>query len=249
MLQDIRFAGRSLRKRPGVTFIVMITLALGIGANTAIFTVVNAVLLSPLPYGEPAQLVVLWGKVDKPKPLTQQPISYANYKDWCEQNQVFAQLAAVRGVSFSLLDRGEPELVSGARVTANILPLLGVKPLVGRDFLPEEEQASKAPVALISYGLWLRRYNADPHIIGQTVTLDGQPSTIIGVLPKGLKYPGLNVPLEGAEVWIPFVPLPNEQVRSFANVRVVGKLKAGVTLQKAQAEMNVIAARLAQQYP
>jgi putative ABC transport system permease protein len=248
MLQDVRLALRSLRKRPGFSLVVIITLALGIGANTAIFSVVNAVLLAPLPYGQPDRLVALWAKNDK-RNLTQRPISYPNFKDWRAQNQVFEQLAAVRGESFSLADRGEPERVSGVRVSTNILSLLGVKPVAGRDFLPEEEQPAKASVALIGYGLWQRRYAADPRLLGQTVTLEGRAFTIVGVLPAWLKYPGLNVPPDGAEVWIPYVPLPSEQNRSFANVRPIGKLRPGVSLPQAQAEMNVIAARLEQQYP
>src|SRR6185436_16531455 len=123
MFQDLRFALRSLRKRPGFSLVVVITLALGIGANTAIFTVVNAVLLAPLPYGQPDRLVALTAKNDKLN-LTQQPVAYANFKDWREQNQAFEQLAAVRGESFSLTDRDEPERVSGVRVTPNILTLL-----------------------------------------------------------------------------------------------------------------------------
>ncbi len=248
MLQDLRFALRGLRKRPGFSLVVIITLALGVGANTAIFSVVNAVLLSPLPYGQPDRLVVLWAKNDK-KNLTQQPVAYHNFKDWRAQNQAFEQLAAIRGESFSLTDRSEPERVSGVRVTTNILTLLGVRPVAGRDFLPEEEQPGKAAVALIGYGLWQRRYAADPKLLGQTVTLEGRPFTIIGVLPAWLKFPGLNVPAAGAEVWIPFVPLPSESNRSFANTRIVGKMKPGVTLRQAQAEMNVIAERLEQQYP
>ncbi len=248
MLQDIRFAWRSLRKRPGFTLIVLFTLALGIGANTAIFTVVNAVLLAPLPYGQPERLIVLWSKNEK-KNLTQQPTAFANFKDWREQNQNFEQLAAIRGESFGLTDRGELERVNGVRVTTNILSLLGVQPIAGRDFRPEEEKPEKASVALIGYGLWQRRYAANPGVIGGTVTLEGRAYTIIGVLPAWLKFPGMNVPPAGAEVWIPFVPLPSELNRSFANTRIVGKLKPGISLSQAQSEMNVIATRLEQQYP
>src|SRR5436853_3933950 len=141
LLQDVRYAVRMLRKRPGFSLVVIFTLALGIGANTAIFSVVNAVLLKPLPYREPEKLVVLWAKNEKLS-LTQQPISYPNIVDWKAQNQVFEHLAAIRVESFSLTDRDEPERVSGLRVSANALSLLGVKPALGRDFLPTEEQPS-----------------------------------------------------------------------------------------------------------
>jgi predicted permease len=248
MWQDLRFAWRSLRKRPGFTLVVVFTLALGIGANTAIFSVVSAVLLAPLPYGQPERLIALFAKNER-RNLRQNPVSYANFQDWRAQSQSFEQMAAVRGESFSLTDRGEPERVNGARVTTNILPLLGVRPIAGRDFLPDEEQPEKAAVALISYGLWQRRYAADPNLFGQTVTLEGRPYTIIGVLPAWLKFPGLPFPPAGAEVWIPFVPLPNELNRSFANTRIIGKLRPGVSQAQAQNEMNIIAARLEQQYP
>ncbi|HWQ32321.1 MAG TPA: ABC transporter permease [Blastocatellia bacterium] len=248
MWSDVRFAWRSLRHRPGFVIVVVFTLALGIGANSAIFSVVNTVLLSPLPYSEPERLVALFARDDK-RNLNQRPVSYANFQDWRAQGSSFAQMAAVRGDSFSLLDRGEPERVNGVRVTTNILTLLGVRPIAGRDFLPEEGQPEKASVALISYGLWQRRYGADPHLIGQSVTLEGRPYTVIGVLPAWLKFPGLPVPTGGADVWFPFVPLPGEQNRSFANTRLIGRLKDGVSLAQAQTGMDVIAARLEQQYP
>ena len=247
-LQDLRYGARVLWKSPGFTLVAVITLALGIGANTAIFSVVDAVLLRPLPYADPDRLVTLWAKNEQ-RGLTQRPVSYPNFADWREQNQVFEHLAAIRAESFSLTDGGEPERLSGIRVTTNILPLLGVQPASGRDFLPEEERPEKAQVALISYGLWQRRYGGDPGIIGQTVTLDGRPYSVIAVLPAWLKYPGLTVPQTGADVWIPFVPLPNEQNRSFANIRIIGRMKPGLTVANAQTEMDLVARRLELQYP
>jgi len=251
LLQDLRYAVRSLRKRPGFSLVVIFTLALGIGANTAIFSVVHAVLLSPLPYREPEKLVVLWAKNTKLS-LTQQPVSYPNIVDWQAQNQVFEHLAAVRGESFSLTDRDEPERVSGLRVSANVLSLLGVKPALGRDFLPTEEQPDKASVALVSYGLWQRRYAGNPQLIGQALTLDGKSYQVIGVLPPWLKHPGLVLASSSsasADVWIPLIPAANEQNRGFANMRVVARLKPEVTLARAQAEMDTVTGRLEQQYP
>lgn len=248
LIHDLRFGARMLRRNPGFTLIAVVTLALGIGANSAIYSVVDAVLLRPLPYQDPDRLVALWAKSDQ-RGLTQRPLSYPNFVDWREQNQVFEHLVAIRAQSLSLTGGAEPESVSGVRVTTDILSLLGVKPLRGRDFLPEEERPEKAQVALIGYGLWQRRYGGDPDIIGQTMTLDAKPYTIIGVLPDWLKHPGLLIPATGAEVWIPFVPFANEQNRSVANIRLVAKLKPGVTLSKAEADMQSVAERLEQQYP
>jgi putative ABC transport system permease protein len=237
-----------LLKRPGFSLVIVVTLSLGIGANTAIFSVVNAVLLSPLPYKEPERLVAVWAKSTN-RNLTNQPASYLNYVDWKDQNQTFEHLAAIRAESLSLTDRGEPERVNGVRITVNILSALGVKPAMGRDFLPEEGQPEKAAVALVSYGLWQRRYGGDPKLIGQTLTLDAKPYTVIGILPPSLKYPGLMLPQTGAEVWIPYLVSPNQNTRGFANLRLVGRIKAGTTLEQAQADMNLVARRSEQQYP
>jgi putative ABC transport system permease protein len=250
LCRDVRYAVRSLRKQPGLSLVVILTLALGIGANTAIFSVVDAVLLSPLPYSAPDKLVVLSAKNEKQN-VTQQPISYPNLVDLKEQNQVFENLSAIRGESFSLTDRAEPERVVGVRVSANILSLLGVQPALGRSFLPEEEQPAHASVALMSYGLWQQRYAGDPHLIGQAITLDGRSYTVIGILPAWLKNPGLtlaNLP-SGADVWIPVIPAGGEQNRNFANMRMIARLRPGVTLAQAQAEMDTLSHRLEQQYP
>ena len=248
LLQDLRYGVRMLRRNPVFTAVAIITLALGIGANTAIFSVVNAILLRPLPYKDPDRLAVLWAKNEQ-KGLTERPVSYPNYVDWRDQNQVFEELAAIRPEPLSLTDGGEPERVSGVRVTTNLLSLLGVEPARGRDFLPEEAKPDKALVAVISYGLWQRRYGGDPNLIGRTVTLDTKPYTIIGILPAWLKYPGVDAPAAGAEIWIPLLPLSSEQNRSFANMRILGRMKAGVSLTEARAKMDVVAKQLEQQYP
>src|SRR5262245_2857975 len=227
---NVRYALRSFRKRPVFSLIVVFTLALGIGANTAIFTVVDAVLLKPLPYRDSEKLVVLWAKNEKQN-LTQRPVSYPNIVDLKQANDVFEHLSAVRGELFSLTDREEPERVAGVRVSTNILTLLGVTPALGRNFLPEEEQPAKAAVAMVSHGLWQRRYAGDPRLTGQAITLDGKSYTIIGVLPAWLKQPGVTiVNLSEPDVWIPVVPAASEQNRNFANMRIVARLKPGVTL-------------------
>ena len=247
--RNVRYALRNLRKRPVFSLIVVFTLALGIGANTAIFSVVDAVLLAPLPYGDPDKLVVVWAKNEKQN-LTQQPISYPNIVDLKQANHVFEHLSAVRGELFSLTDRDEPERVTGVRVSTNILTLLGVTPALGRNFLPEEEQPAKAAVALLSHRLWQGRYAGDPRLIGQAIIIDGKSYTVIGILPAWLTQPGMTLGnLSDPDVWIPVVPAANEQNRNFANMRIVARLKLGVTPAKAQAEVDTLAARLEKQYP
>jgi putative ABC transport system permease protein len=249
LFHSLRHAARGLCKRPGFSLIIVFTLALGIGANTAIFSVVNAVLLAPLPYGDPGKLVVVSAKIEKQN-LVQRPISYPNITDLKQANSVFQQVSAVREEPFSLTDRNEPERVTGVRVSVNILSLLEVNPALGRNFLPEEEQPARAAVALIGYGLWQRRYAGDSRLLGQTIVLDGKPYTVIGILPPWLKRPGVQgTDVAGADVWIPVIPAASEQNRNFANMRMVARLKPGVASQQAQAEMNTLAARLERQYP
>jgi putative ABC transport system permease protein len=247
--QDVRYALRNVRKRPVFSLIVVFTLALGIGADTAIFSVVDAVLLAPLPYSDPDKLVVLWAKNEKQN-LTQQPVSYPNIVDLREASHVFERLSVVRGELFSLTDRDEPERVTGVRVSTNILTLLGVTPALGRNFLPEEEQPAKASVALLSHGLWQRRYAGDPRLLGQAMIIDGKSYTVIGILPAWLKHPGMTlVNLSNPDVWIPVVPAASEQNRNFANMRIVARLKMGVTRAQAQSEVDTLGARLEKQYP
>src|SRR5262245_4036013 len=247
--RDVRYALRNLRKRPVFSLIVVFTLALGIGANTAIFSVVDAVLLAPLPYNDPDKLVVLWAKNEKQN-LTQQPVSYPNTVDLKQATDVFERLSVVRGELFSLTDRDEPERVTGVRISTNILNLLGVTPALGRNFLPEEEQPAKAAVALLSHRLWQRRYAGDSRLVGQAIIIDGKSYTVIGILPAWLKQPGMTLGnLSDPDVWIPVVPAASEQNRNFANMRMLARLKLGVTLAYAQAEVDTLGARLEKQYP
>ncbi len=248
LLSDLRYAMRGLSKRPTFTAVAVLTLALGIGANSAIFTVVYAVLLSPLPYSEPDRLHVLWTK-NAEKGLSRRPVSFANFSDWRAQNQVFDQLAAVRPETFTLTEMGEAEEVTGVRVSANILLVLGVKPALGRNFEADEDQPGKEMVAFISHALWQRRYGGQIDVLGQPLRANGKLYTIIGILPPYIKYAGIDVPQTGADIWVPFVPLPNEQVRSFANLRVIGRLKPALTMEQAQADLDSVARQLEQQYP
>jgi putative ABC transport system permease protein len=243
LLRDLRYSLRMLWRRPGFTAVAVVTLALGIGANTAIFSVVNSVLLAPLPYEDPDGLVMVWER-QVISNASQQPVSWLNFEDWKGQNKVFEQLAASRGATFNLTRGGETERVTGARVTSNLYSLLRVKPILGRDFLEAEGGPGAGAVALVSYGLWQRLYGADPRLVGQSLQVDGAPYTVIGVLP-----PGLSFPTADTDLVVPLIPTAREQVRANHFIRVLGRLRPGVSLAGARAEMDTIGARLEQEYP
>src|SRR5213595_1390573 len=244
--QDRRYGLRMLWKNPGFTIVAVLALALGIGANTAIFSVVNTVLLQPLPYKNPGQLVMLWENAthlgfpkDTPSP--------ANFLDWRAQNTVFTVIAAMAQKNFNLTGVGEPERLDGRRVSANMFDVLGVQPRLGRGFLPQEDTPG-THVAILSHGLWQRRFGSDPRIIGQALNLNGESYSVVGVMP-----PGVNVPSRDNwkdQLWVP-IAFPSEESQSRGNhyLEVIARTKPGITLKQAQAEMETIAARLAQQYP
>ncbi len=238
--QDLRFGARMLLKQPGFSLIAVVTLALGIGANTAIFSIVNAVLLRPFPYPAPERLVIL-GEY-----ISSESVSYPNFVDWRAQHTVFDGISAVRGnESFNFTGSGEPERLQGRLVSAEFFSTLGVKPLVGRDFLPEEDRPSATPAVILSYGLWQRRFGADPGVIGQQLTLNNQRFTVVGVAPPRFQFG------EEADVTVP-IGLQAERFKnrgSDPGTGVVARLKPNVSQQQAEAGMNVIAARLEQQYP
>ncbi len=245
-LQDIRFAWRTLAKSPGFTIVAVTALALGIGANTAIFSVVNPILLRPLPFKDPSQLVMIWEDATHlgfPKNTS----SPANFLDWQRQNSVFAGMAAMAPRSFNLTGSGEPERLDGRRVSANLFQLLGIHPKIGRAFRPEEDVPGTR-VVILSEGLWQRRCGADPQIIGHTINLNGQSYTVVGVMPAAMRLPEMTDWHE--QLWVPMA-FPSDEAASRGNhyLEVIARLKTGVTLQQAQAEMKTIAARLAQQYP
>jgi putative ABC transport system permease protein len=244
LTHDLRFGMRMLTKRPGFTLVAIITLALGIGANTAIFSVVNTVLLQPLPYKDPDRLVMVW-EDDTRHGYPRDTPAAANYIDWRDQNQVFEGMAAIADLSFNLTGIGEPERIDGNRVSANLFDLLGVEPQLGRAFSPEEDQPGGNRVVIMSHGLWQRRFGSDINIIGTPLTLNGVSFTVIGVMPLRFQFPGPQ-----NELWIPIAFNSREAAnRGRHYLRVVARTKPGVTLQQAQAEMNTIAARLQQQYP
>jgi putative ABC transport system permease protein len=244
LLQDLRYGARMLLKRPGFTLIAVITLAIGIGANTAIFSVVSAVLLQPLPYPEPDQLVRIW-ETDARFPQEKQTASFPCLRDWREQSQGFAQIAAYEHESFILTGGREPDGVSGLKVSANFFQTLGVKPALGREFLVEEDKYGGPRVAILSHGLWQRQFAGDQNVIGQTMMINSETYTVVGVLPSGVEYPESRRGL-----WVPLVLNPNQmENRGGHFLNVIGRLKSGVSVQRAQAEMDAIARRLEQQYP
>ncbi len=238
-LQDFRLALRLLFKRPAFTAIAVLTLVLGIGANTAIFTVVNAVLLRPLPYADPEQLVRVWesneqqGKVDPPSP--------ANFLDFKEQNQVFSEITFWQNASFTIeQEAGRPEELSAVRVAPNFFALLGTVMAHGRAFADAE---GRDALAVIGAGLWQRRFGSDPTILGKTMLLDGTPHTVVGVLPLGFAMPNTEV-----EVWTPLEFAPN-QMRFRRNLGVIARLRPGISLAQADADLDRVAAGLEQAYP
>jgi putative ABC transport system permease protein len=240
--KDLRYSIRTLRKSPGFTAAAVLTLALGIGANTAIFSVVNGVLLDPLPYKDPDKLVRLYEKRPEQGRL-RQSVSAPDFLDWRRQQTAFESITAYVGASFTLSGEGSAELVRGTEVSPSYFHVLGVQPQIGRDFEPDEEAPGRDRVAILNHGLWQRRFGGDPKIVGRTILLNGRPFTVIGVLPD-IRH-GIR---RSAEIWTPLV-LTNETSRGNHYLDVVARLKPAVTLQRAQAEMDIVGTRVEQQYP
>ena len=244
--QDLRYGARMLMKQPGFTLIAVITLALGIGANTAIFSVVNGVLLRPLQYRDSDQLVMVWNNFHG-LGMTQVVVSALEFLEYKEQNKAFEEVAAYGQQSLGLRAGNEPEQVWGSSVSANLFSLLGVAPLLGRTFLPEEEQPGREQVVAMSYDLWQRRFNSDPEVIGKTIRLEGKTFTVIGVMPATFRFPSAEV-----QVWKPLAFDAgdlSEQQRGSRSLSVVGRLRPGATLPSAQTDMQAIASRLVQEHP
>ncbi|HVG32516.1 MAG TPA: ABC transporter permease [Pyrinomonadaceae bacterium] len=241
--QDVKYGIRMLVKHPGFTVVAVLTLALGIGANSAIFSVVNAVLLRPLQFKEPEQLVKLWETL--PQQGLTGTVSAPNFLDWREQNQVFAELSAYEPANFSLQGKDQPERMLGVTATAGFFDVISTPPQLGRTFLAGEDQAGRNFVAVISDRLWQRNFGADPQIIGKSITLGGETFTLVGVMPQGFEFPSATT-----DIWTPLV-FSKEQLAERGNhsLRVIGRLKADATLQQAQEQMSTIARRLAEQYP
>src|SRR5256714_1842141 len=242
MIADIRYAIRMLAKSPAFTFIAVLTLGFAIGANSAIFSVVNAVLLRPLPYPQAEQLVRVFGTQPT---LPEAPSSPANFLEWRTENQVFTHIATWNGQGFNLTGADKPERVIGARVSGDIFQLLGVQPALGRDFTAEEDRDGGDRVVILSYEFWQHRFAGDPNAIRQTITLSDQTYTIVGVMPRGFAFPGTRT-----QVWTPVAFNAAERATRDTNfIDVVARLKPGVSLQQAQANMTSVAQSQAQRYP
>ncbi|MBO0725197.1 MAG: ABC transporter permease, partial [Blastocatellia bacterium] len=248
LIQDLRYGMRTLLKNPGFTLIAVITLALGIGANTAIFSVVDAVLLRPMPYPEADRLVFLWSTM-KSQGVPISGTSMPDYREMRDQNRTMEGLAGFYFGDFNLSPAGgEPERVQGAYVTSNLFNALKVSPALGRLFTPEEDQFGRHRVVLLSYGLWQRSFGGDRAIVGREIKLGGESFTVAGVMPRGLPFFD-NLP--EVELWTPiaFAPDDNMGTRNNHFINLVGRLKPGVTVAQAQEDASAIARHTEEQFP
>jgi predicted permease len=242
LFKDIRYGIRSLLKRPGFTAIAVITLALGIGANSTIFSFLNAILLRPLPYREPERLVLL----DETAPKQGIPsfaVSYPNFVDWRAQNHVFEDIASYQRDSYTLVGGGEPEQISGARISQGLFEILHVKPRLGRTFTRDEDRPDQDLVVILGHGLWQRRFGSDRDVIGQTISVNGRSRTIIAVMPPDFRFPNV------ADLWVPMALDEKRYTRTDHGLSAIARLKPNVKLEQAQAEMNTIARRIEEQNP
>ncbi|HYO92606.1 MAG TPA: ABC transporter permease, partial [Pyrinomonadaceae bacterium] len=255
LIQDIQYGLRTLRKSPGFTVTAVLSLALAIGASTTVFSIVNAVLLRPLPYREPERLVVVTESVRRQE-LERRGASYPDYLDWRAQNQSFEDIAALKLASFNLSGIGEPERVTGEHVTASYFSVLGATPAHGRTFLPEEDNPENPQrVAVISHRLWQRRFGSNPHLANQTIKLNDESYRVVGIMPES--FQGTR---QGAEVWVLLTTILNDpahgspgggsmQHRGVRGLATIARLKPNVTVGQAQQDMDAISRRLEQAYP
>jgi len=241
LIKDLRYGIRSLLKQPVFTLVAVSTLALAIGGNSAMFTVVNAVLLRPLQYPEASRIVVLEG-INPPRGITQSNMSIPDFADWQNQNQVFEQMAGFVAGGVLLNNGDETERVHGTAVTADFFTLFRTPSLRGRTLQPDDAQAGRDPIAVLSFGLWQRRFGASPGVVGSKVTISGKPTTIVGVMPQGFDYP------VQSEVWVPFPLDPAKEARDNRFMNVIGRLKPGASVAQAKAQFDTINQSLAQSY-
>ena len=242
LLSDLRYAFRSLCKTPVFTTAAVLTITLTIGANTAIFTVVNAVLIQPLPFPSPHSLMQVAEKNDKLQ-LPSFGASVLNYLSWKEQQRSFQDLAAIGYISLALTGRGEPEQLQGSTISPSLMPVLGIQPVIGRNFREGEDRPGAEPAAIISEALWKRRFAADRAVTGAHIVLNGVSHTVAGVAPAALAF------LTNSDIWVPLTINPGQEIRLNHVITVVGRLRPGVTQRHAQTEMDVIASRVGKQYP
>jgi putative ABC transport system permease protein len=251
--QDVRYGVRMLTKRPGFTLVAVFTLALGIGANSAIFSIVNGLLLRPLPYSDAERLVIIWTHSPGANVAQDWP-SPGQFMAVKSQNSVFEEIAIAQGTSVNMTGRAEPERIGVIRTSSNLFTLLGAKPLLGRTLLPQEDSPGQQPSVILSYGLWQRRFGADPAVLGQSVTLNGKPYQIVGVMPSDFLLNKEVMPtvggVEQAEMLLP-LPLSEKElsVQGDENYNLLARLKPGATVQQAQAQLNSAVRQLEQQFP
>src|SRR5258708_4212976 len=253
LFKELRYGIRSLLKHPGFTAIAVITLAVGIGANTAIFSVINAVLLRPLPYHERARLVTIWEESPQ-RGMFEMPVSLANLRDWIDQNHAFEQISAYTFTKLNLTGAGEPARLLTVRSSANLFSLVGVTPLLGRTFLTEEDKEGANRVVILGHALWQNRFGSNSAIVGQSLTLNNQSYTVAGVTPANFQFPVgfgylgkvLNDPVD---LYVPIAATSKEAARGNYSFFAIGRLKPGVPIDRAQAEMTTIEGRLERQYP
>src|SRR5437868_2467775 len=258
MLNDIRYGLRQLIKHPAFTIIAILTLALGIGANTAIFSVVNAVLLKPLPFPDPDQLIAIGMTDTRQKSQTDlNSLSYPDFFDFRDQNRTLASSAVYRDRSFALTGAEGATSARGAKVSAEFFDVLGIKPKMGRAFVRDDEQGGGGPggfKVIISDEFWKKHFGADPNVIGHTVTLDRRPHTVIGVMPPGFQFPIQNDPINfyvsiAEDAANPDGSQAQTKQRGNHSLQAVARLKSGATIPQAQSDLAAIAAALARQYP
>ena len=245
VVHDVRYAARTLRKSPGFTAVAVAMLALGIGANTAIFSLVSAVLLRPLPFPNPDRLVLIWDDLSARRGPARVEPTPGDYVRWKTSSRSFADMAAFIPNTYNLTGSGEPEKLAGVRTTANLFSLLGLQPLIGRTLTPDDERSDAAPVVVLDEPFWRSRFGADPSIVGRTIALNGLAHTVVGIVPSDFLFPNKNV-----SAWVPArfsaVELGERGAYYFY---VLGRLKPGTSLRDAQTEMSVVARRLASEYP
>jgi putative ABC transport system permease protein len=248
--QDLRYAWRSLRRTPVVTATAILTLALGVGASTAVFSVVHAVLLRPLPYPEASRLVELFESNPKAG-FQSMRASALNYLSWVERSKSFEAIAAFGSTALTLTDDGDPELVGGSFVTASLFDVLGVPPIVGRTLGPEDEQRASSRTVVLSESLWRRRFSSDPHIVGRSITLDGQRYEVVGIMPRTFREVGRAqaTAIAAGQIFLPMAIDRTGENRANHTLRVVGRLRRGVPLEQARNEMRVVSAALEQEFP
>jgi putative ABC transport system permease protein len=243
--QDLRYGVRMLRRNPGFAAVAILTLAIGIGANIVIFSVVNGILLKPLPFPDSHRVVTIW-ETDANRNVTRGTASAAEFLDWRDMNHVFQELSCWRALYFTITGAGEPERVWGSQVSGNFFRMLRVTPILGRDFTSEDEQIGHEQVVILSYGLWQRHYGADAAVLGKTILLDGNPFTVVGVLPRTFSLYGT---LPEFELWKPFAFDRTQLNREDHELVIFGRLKDGVPVSQANAEMITIQEQLKKQYP